>query len=591
MLALFLLLPSVLWHGVWHVECDGQSASGLSANTTIQNTTSDGVNKTQDNQQSTLSQAEEGHAALPGQSGFSDLAGIRVFLHNTEVRVRIIGGQEAWAHSWPWQVSLRFASMPACGGAIIAPQWIVTAAHCFRRYKKASFWTVLAGKHDLDKDRELGQQVVGVTRIISHQGYNTRTKDCDVALVKLQAPLVFSEYIRPIDIWATPLTAFRKCTITGWGSTRENGPRVNRLQEVNVTTLSRDVCNQYYRGRILPSMFCAGEPGGGADACQGDSGGPLSCFTGSRFELAGLVSWGVGCGRARKPGVYTKLQNHAVWISDVMSDQNEMSADSGTSEEESCGETQKSSCPLSPLPAGLTVSHHDEVSVGNVTEACPNLWPWQVSLQSRGRHYCSGTLIHSRWVLAPQHCDVKAKEDTVVLGVHDLRFWASQTIPVDKVVNLPQDGSFPPASDLSLLRLSVPARYSANVFPVCLPDDDDVELDDSWSCVTTGWGATEATAKVNPHTLHHARLALVNQTACRQRWGGGLIRDSHICSDPAGCASCMGDSGAPLFCRKHGVYYLFGLVTWGSTRCDADKPAVFSSISAYLSWITEVTDS
>lgn len=146
-----------------------------------------------------------------------------------------------------------------------------------------------------------------------------------------------------------------------------DGPRVHRLQEVNVTIMPPDVCNQYYRGRLRPSMFCAGKDEGGADACQvrpeclssnqcpvssccrlllffcqiimpsclfcftcivyntvlsgsqGDSGGPLSCFMGSRYKLAGLVSWGVGCGRARRPGVYTKIEQHFEWMSDVMS--------------------------------------------------------------------------------------------------------------------------------------------------------------------------------------------------------------------------------------------------------------------------------
>lgn len=144
-----------------------------------------------------------------------------------------------------------------------------------------------------------------------------------------------------------------------------DGPRVHRLQEVNVTIMPPDVCKQYYLGRLRPSMFCAGKDEGGADACQvrprclssvqrpvsscclvlfcqiimpsclfcftcvvyntvlsgsqGDSGGPLSCFMGSRYKLAGLVSWGVGCGRARRPGVYTKIEQHFEWMSAVMS--------------------------------------------------------------------------------------------------------------------------------------------------------------------------------------------------------------------------------------------------------------------------------
>lgn len=63
----------------------------------------------------------------------ADIAGMRVFSLEQEEESRIIGGQESWAHSWPWQVSLQFATMPACGGAIISPQWVLSAAHCFKR--------------------------------------------------------------------------------------------------------------------------------------------------------------------------------------------------------------------------------------------------------------------------------------------------------------------------------------------------------------------------------------------------------------------------------------------------------------------------
>uniref|UniRef100_A0A3Q2DWU4 Peptidase S1 domain-containing protein n=1 Tax=Cyprinodon variegatus TaxID=28743 RepID=A0A3Q2DWU4_CYPVA len=211
---------------------------------------------------------------------------ILVFI-SMDMETRIIGGQEAWAHSWPWQVSLQFSSMPACGGAIIGPQWVISAAHCFKRSEV---------------------ELVGISRIISHQEYDTKTKESDIALLKLEHPLVFNEFVRPIDIWMSPLPETMKCTITGWGSTRESLFRVDLLQEVNVSLLALDDCNEYYKGRVHSSMFCAGKDEGGVDACQGDSGGPLSCFNGTRHELAGLVSWGVGCGRAKKPGVYTKVQ-------------------------------------------------------------------------------------------------------------------------------------------------------------------------------------------------------------------------------------------------------------------------------------------
>ncbi|XP_069375947.1 ovochymase-1 isoform X2 [Paralichthys olivaceus] len=546
------------------------------------------------------------NGTFSGLFEFNDVAGHRCFLPEQELESRIIGGQEAWAHSWPWQVSLCFASMPACGGAIISPQWILSAAHCFKRYNRASLWSVRVGKHDLDNPQEPGQQLVAVALIIIHHGYNRRTKENDVALLKLQEPLIITTSVRPINIWTSPLPLFKRCTITGWGATRENGPRVHRLQEVNVTVLPPDVCNQYYSGRIRSSMFCAGRDRGGVDACQGDSGGPLSCFTGSKYKLAGLISWGVGCGRARRPGVYTKLQQHTQWLYDNMSMFTDdptpefppetwpslfmfvmMSCDLAT--DDRCGRLQSSSCGRSPGIAGLLMSQDGDVSVENVTESCPFFWPWQVSLQSNGRHYCSGVLIHHQWVITAKHCNVRAKDDVVVLGIHDMRFLSSQTASVDEVFNLPDDGSFPPKSDLSLLRLSISARFNSNVSPVCVPDEDE-ELNDSWSCFTTGWGTTKATGHIDPDRLHHVGLTLVNGTSCRGRWGEGLVADSHICADPAGSASCMGDSGAPLYCRKRSSYFLFGVVTWGSRRCDVDKPSVFTAVSDFHSWITKVTD-
>ncbi|KAK7896728.1 hypothetical protein WMY93_022053 [Mugilogobius chulae] len=525
---------------------------------------------------------------LSGVFAFSNLTGLRSFLPEVEDETRIIGGEEALSHSWPWQVSLKFISMPACGGAIISSIWVISAAHCFRRYKKPSLWRVLAGKHDLDNPKEKGQQEVAVSGILSHKDYNIYTKENDIALLKLKKPLVFNDFVRPINIWMHELPLFTECTTTGWGSTRENGPRVNKLQEVNVTLLPSEVCSKYYVGRIFDTMFCAGKEEGGVDACQGDSGGPISCFNGSRYELAGLVSWGVGCGRAKKPGVYTKIKNIISWLSDVINEENVLHSDDALETvEDVCGRQRRKTCVKVPLVAALHQSQDGEVSVQNVSESCPFFWPWQVSIQQNGRHYCSGTLIHEEFVITAQHCHVRAG-DTVVLGVHDIRLFSLQKILVQNVTRLPQDGSFPPGLDLSLIRLSQPARFGKNVVPICVPDqDEDGDLDSSWSCAVTGWGATMARGSVNPNRLHHASVRLLNQTTCREKWGEDMIKDSHICADPAASTSCLGDSGAPLFCRKHGAYFLFGVVTWGSSQCDPEFPAVFTRVSRFHTWISQ----
>ncbi|XP_062374101.1 ovochymase-1 isoform X2 [Sardina pilchardus] len=530
---------------------------------------------------------------VEGNITYNDTTGVRAFPPETEIETRIIGGQEAWAHSWPWQVSLRFATMHACGGAILSEQWIVTAAHCFRRYKEPMFWTAVAGKHDLDNPNEACEQVRDVALIISHHKYQRLKKKNDIALVKLTLPFSFDTCVRSISLLTGPLPVMRKCTITGWGSTTENGPHVSKLQEVNVTIQPQHTCNTFYYGRVMNNMFCAGEEKGGVDACQGDSGGPLSCFRGRGYELAGVVSWGLGCGRQRRPGVYTKLQAYRRWMDKEMKSYKDYNHLGTYRYSAYCGQAKMKPCRLSKVSAEV-VKIGEEVGkdghrVLKVSTACPFSWPWQVSLQHGGVHYCSGTLISPHWVLAPTHCYCRAKLDAINLGVHDLTFKASETI-VEEVVSMEGGVSFPPAFDLSLIRLSDPARFGPTIAPVCMPDED-AEPDESWSCVTTGWGSTDAMSGVNPATLHQARVNIVNKTSCRAAWGEELILNTHICASAASSPACMGDFGGPLLCLRHGVYSLVGMATWSSKTCDPKKPAVFTRVSAFQSWIKDKTDS
>ncbi|XP_058273091.1 ovochymase-1 isoform X1 [Hemibagrus wyckioides] len=524
------------------------------------------------------------------------IAGVRTFTTEEGAEPRIVGGKEAWPHSWPWQVVLSFADMPACGGAIINENWIVTASHCFRRYSKESFWTVMAGKHDLENEKESSQQTSKVAKIINHEDYNGITKQHDIALMKLQTPLVFNKYVRPIPVWSGELPSLKRCTVTGWGSTTESGPRATKLQEVNITILETDTCLQFYGGVIRSSMMCAGEVTGGVDACQGDSGGPLSCFTGERFEIAGIVSWGVGCGRAKKPGVYTRVASYDQWISSNIDDQlgtdgtrqllpaSRKLPPSSEAAVKKCGQAEVKPCNLDQGSIGFETSDPSgELRVVNLMEACPHSWPWQVSLQSEENHYCSGTLIDERWVLTARHCRAEAG-DIVVLGAHDLNAVEVQRATVKAVYSQPYDGSYPPLHDLSLLYLSVPARIGSSVFPVCLSDED-WRFDQGLSCVTTGWGYRRSTPKVSPDVLYQAQVNPLSEQACWTGWGQVFSSNALLCTQSAASSSCLGDAGAPLLCQKNGRYYLAGIMALGLKRCDQQKPAIFTNLSRFRSWI------
>ncbi|XP_029455857.1 ovochymase-1 [Rhinatrema bivittatum] len=238
---------------------------------------------------------------------------------------RIVGGEEARPHCWPWQVGLQFLGDHQCGGAIIDKSWIMTAAHCMGIGKDPSYWTVIVGDHDRTLN-ESTEQVRRVRRIVLHDNYDYRTYDSDLALIQLDMELVYNDVVRPICLpdRKKPLLSSSVCIVTGWGKTQEDGMLSSRLQQLQVPIMDNEICEtSYYANRlggITEGMICAGFPSsGGKDSCQGDSGGPLVCQNEKEpFVLYGIISWGVGCARPKKPGVYARVRVYLDWIHSII---------------------------------------------------------------------------------------------------------------------------------------------------------------------------------------------------------------------------------------------------------------------------------
>jgi len=238
---------------------------------------------------------------------------------------RIVGGTDAQPGSWPWQVLLdnkAFKGPVWCGGSILTPYWVVTAAHCFDFGKDPATFTLTVGEHDLRK-ADGTEQVIPIDQIIIHPKYNPPVTgpDYDVALIKLKKPITFNNDVRPVCLPTKDFPPGTNCYVTGWGDTREQGNIAQILQQAQVPLVPRDTCRRAYSDLGLPvteRMRCAGFSQGGVDACQGDSGGPLVCPRNSKWYLMGIVSWGVGCARPNRFGVYSDVLALKSWVEETM---------------------------------------------------------------------------------------------------------------------------------------------------------------------------------------------------------------------------------------------------------------------------------
>ncbi|XP_047723240.1 ovochymase-1 [Prionailurus viverrinus] len=233
---------------------------------------------------------------------------------------RTVVGEEACPHCWPWQVGVRFQGSHQCGGAILNPTWILTAAHCVQSKNNPLFWTIVAGDHDRTL-KESTEQVRRAKHVVVHEDFDSRSFDSDIALIQLSSPLAFNSVVRPACLPEStePLFSSDICAVTGWGSISEGGGLARRLQQIQVLVLQREVCEHAYRshpGGITERMICAGfATSAGKDFCQGDSGGPLVCrHDKGPFVLYGIVSWGAGCAQTRKPDVFARVSVFLDWI-------------------------------------------------------------------------------------------------------------------------------------------------------------------------------------------------------------------------------------------------------------------------------------
>ncbi|KAL1401299.1 hypothetical protein pipiens_006721 [Culex pipiens pipiens] len=235
--------------------------------------------------------------------------------------LRIIGGKTSKRGQWPWQVAILNRFKEAfCGGTLVAPRWILTAAHCVRKRLFARL-----GEHHLQQPD--GSEIeFRIDFSIKHPRYDKKTVDNDVALLRLPRDVERSAFVgyACLPERFQTLPTGHTCTIIGWGKKRHSDDAgTDVLHEAEVPIITNDKCRAVYHDyTITKNMFCAGHKRGRVDTCAGDSGGPLLCRdttkVSSPWTIFGITSFGDGCGKKNKFGIYTKLPNYVDWIWSVI---------------------------------------------------------------------------------------------------------------------------------------------------------------------------------------------------------------------------------------------------------------------------------
>jgi secreted trypsin-like serine protease len=229
---------------------------------------------------------------------------------------KVVGGVQSTRGDWPWSCSMRNPTSHICGGSLINAQWVATAAHCVNKNTAASNYKWKCGLHARLTDEVYTKTFTSVSFVV-HPSYNSQIIQNDIALFRISSSDIgYDNYIMPVCFPPAGTVYAGKTSIgMGWGTLSSGGSLASVHMEVAMPVLTDSACTTKFGGASrlnAATQICAGETGQNKDTCQGDSGGPLVVqHANGRWYLAGLTSWGYGCGDG---GVYTRLSAFYTWV-------------------------------------------------------------------------------------------------------------------------------------------------------------------------------------------------------------------------------------------------------------------------------------
>uniref|UniRef100_A0A182JAG3 Peptidase S1 domain-containing protein n=1 Tax=Anopheles atroparvus TaxID=41427 RepID=A0A182JAG3_ANOAO len=580
-----------------------------------------------------------------------------------------------------------------CGGTLIHPLLVLTTAHNVHRKINliARF-----GEWDIGTDKEpFPHQDVNVADVFIHPAFTLSPIQNDIAILFLKESIQYQPHIQPICL-PQPDAVFdeQRCISNGWGTVE--GTYAKIMKKLTLPVIPRAKCQRMLRFaglgpfyKLREGFMCAGGEGivdtckgdGGSplacqqqdgsfvlagivswgigcggdnipgvyvainnylregfmcaggegivDTCKGDGGSPLACQQqDGSFVLAGIVSWGIGCGGDNIPGVYVAINNYECaggycvqkelcpdgsYDETTLQDAGAISLKVGdgcqNDSQICCSAAGRFAVPeevsdLSECGVSNTDGYRYE-SKGNHTHAQYAEFPWTVVIFESSRNSNvkgvagAGSLLHPRFVLSAAHIFKQNVEWIARFGEWDLISEKHEVYPTQDINILPNIFIHPEydketlGNDIALAKLEREVVYKYHIRPICLPGPNDVF--NGQRCISNGWGLD---AKTNQYVniMKRIELPVIPRKTCKQWFRATRLSPFFKLHKSVLCAGgetdadmCDGDGGGPLACRmEDGGYMLAGIVSWGLECNQQNVPGAYVDVAMFSEWIMSI---